>query len=85
MLNTKSHCYRFIGFFKVFTIYGNGGILGHVTQLICINLFSHYSISFFFFFYLLRKSNYQDLNVVQRWKCHVTSKPCGSKILIKCR
>ena len=82
MLYTKSHCYRFIGFFKVFTIYGNGDTLGHVTQLICINLLSHFSISFF---YLLRKSNYQDINVVQEWKCHVTSQPCGSKILIKYR
>ena len=32
--------------FKVFTIYGHGGHLGHVTLLICINVHSHAPISF---------------------------------------
>ena len=27
-------------FFKVFTIYGHGGHVGHVTKLICINFHS---------------------------------------------
>ena len=30
-------------FFKVFNIYGYGGHVGHVTQLICINFHSHSS------------------------------------------
>ena len=51
MLHTKFQSHRFIGsgeenFFKVFTIYGHGGHLGHVTLLICINFHSHVSISF---------------------------------------
>ena len=29
-------------FFKVFTIYGNGGNLGHVTWTIYINFLSHF-------------------------------------------
>ena len=33
-------------FFKVFTIYGHGGHVGHVTQLICINFHSHSPSSF---------------------------------------
>ena len=33
-------------FFKVFTIYGHGGHVGHVTQLICITFHSHSSSSF---------------------------------------
>ena len=32
--------------FKVFTIYGNGGHVGHGTQLICINFHSHPTSSF---------------------------------------
>ena len=42
MLHTKfQEGHRSIGsgeedFFKVFTIYGHGGHLGHVTQIICI-------------------------------------------------
>ena len=41
MLHTKFHGYRSIGsgdedFFKVFTIYGHGRHVGHVTQLIYI-------------------------------------------------
>ena len=33
-------------FFKVFTIYGHGGHLGHVTQLICIYFHSYSPSSF---------------------------------------
>ena len=33
-------------FLKVFTIYGNGSHVGHVTQLICINFHSHSPLSF---------------------------------------
>ena len=33
-------------FFKVFAIYGHGGHLDHVTQLIYINFHSHSPISF---------------------------------------
>ena len=33
-------------FLKVFTIYGYGGHVGHVTQLICINLHSFSPSSF---------------------------------------
>ena len=33
-------------FFKIFTIYGHGGNVGHVTQLICINFHFHSPISF---------------------------------------
>ena len=33
-------------FFKVFTIYGHGGHVGHVTQLICINFHSNSPLSF---------------------------------------
>ena len=32
-------------FFKVFTIYGHGGHVDHVTQLICINFRSHSPLS----------------------------------------
>ena len=32
-------------FFKVFTIYGHGGHVGHMTQLICIKFHSHSSLS----------------------------------------
>ena len=31
---------------KVFTIYGHGGHVGHVTKLICINFHSHSPLSF---------------------------------------
>ena len=34
-------------FIKVFTIYGHGGHVGHVTQLICINFHSQSPLSFF--------------------------------------
>ena len=34
------------GFFKVYTIYGNGGHVGQVTQLICINFHSFFPSSF---------------------------------------
>ena len=49
MLHTKFQGHWSIGsgeedFFKVFTLYGHGGHLGHVTQLICIN-FHFYSPS----------------------------------------
>ena len=45
MLHTKFQGHRSIGsgeedFFMVFTIYGHGGHVGHVTQLICINFHS---------------------------------------------
>ena len=51
MLHTTFQGHRFIGsgeedFLKVFTIYGHGGHLGHVTLFICINFHSHVSISF---------------------------------------
>ena len=51
MLYTKFQGHRSIGsgvedFFKVFTIYGHGGHVGYVTQLICIN-FHFYSPSGF--------------------------------------
>ena len=32
--------------FLLFTIYGHGGHVGHVTQLICINFHSHSHFSF---------------------------------------
>ena len=51
MLHTKFQGHRSIGsgeedFFKVFTIYGHGGHLGHVTLFIYINFHSHSSLSF---------------------------------------
>ena len=51
MLHTKFQGHWSIGsgeedFFKVFTLYGYGGHVGHVTQLICINFHSHYPSSF---------------------------------------
>ena len=51
MLHTKFQVHRSItlgeeDFFKVFTIYGHGGNVGHVTQLICINFHSHSLLSF---------------------------------------
>ena len=51
MLHTKFQGHQFIGsgeedFFNVFIIYGHGGHVGHVTQLICINFRSHCPISF---------------------------------------
>ena len=51
MLHTKFQGHWSIGsgeedFFKVFTIYGHGGHVGHVTQLICINFHSHSPSSF---------------------------------------
>ena len=50
MLHTKFQGHRSIGsgedFFKVFTIYGHGGHVGHVTQLICINFHSYSPSSF---------------------------------------
>ena len=52
MLHTKFQGHRSIGigvedFLKVFTIYGHGGHLGHVTLLICINFHSHAPISLY--------------------------------------
>ena len=46
MLYTKFEGHWFIGsdggdFFKVFTIYGHGSHVGHVTKLICINFHSY--------------------------------------------
>ena len=51
MLHTNFQGHRPIAsgeedFFKVFTIYGHGGHVGHVTQLICINFHSHSPLSF---------------------------------------
>ena len=51
MLHTKFQGHWSIGsgeedFLKVFTIYGHGGHVGHVTQLICINFHSHSPSSF---------------------------------------
>ena len=51
MLHTKFQGHRSIAsgeedFFKVFTIYGHGGHVSHVTQLICI-YFHSYSLSSF--------------------------------------
>ena len=51
MLHTKFQGHRSINsgeedFFYVFTIYGHGGHLGHVTLSICINFHSHSPISF---------------------------------------
>ena len=51
MLYTKFQGHQSIGsgeedFFKVFTINGHGGHIGHVTQLICINFYSHSPTSF---------------------------------------
>ena len=50
MLHTKFQGHQFIGsgedFFKAFTIYGHGGHVDHVTQLICINFHSHFPSSF---------------------------------------
>ena len=40
------YCFWRRRFFKVFTIYGHGGHVGHVTQLICINFHSHSPLSF---------------------------------------
>ena len=51
MLRTKFQGHQSIGsgeedFFKVFTIYGHGGHVGQVTQLICINFHSYSPSSF---------------------------------------
>ena len=51
MLHTKFQGHGSIGsgeedFFKVFTIYGHGSHVGHVTQLICINFHSYSPSSF---------------------------------------
>ena len=51
MLHTKFQGHRSIGsgeedFFKVFTIYGHGGHVGHVSQLICINFHFHSLLKF---------------------------------------
>ena len=50
MLHIKFQGHGSIGsgedFFKVFTIYGHGSHVGHVTQLICINFHSYSPISF---------------------------------------
>ena len=51
MLHTKFQGHWSIGsgeedFFKVFTIYGHGIHVGHVTQLICINFHSYSPSSF---------------------------------------
>ena len=51
MLHTEFYGHQFIAsgeedFFKYFTIYGHGGHVGHVTQLICISFHSHSPLSF---------------------------------------
>ena len=51
MLYTKFQGHRSIGsgeedFFKVFTIYGHGGHVSHVTLLICTSFHSHSPLSF---------------------------------------
>ena len=51
MLHTKFQGNQSIGsaeedFFKVFTINGHGGHVGHVTQLICVNFHSYSASSF---------------------------------------
>ena len=50
MLHTKFQGHWSTGslrrFFKVFTIYGHGSHVGHVTQLIGINFHSHSPLSF---------------------------------------
>ena len=51
MLHTKFQGHWSIGsgendFLKVFTIYGHGGHVGHVTQFIYINFHSHIPLSF---------------------------------------
>ena len=51
MLHIKFQGHGSIGsgeedFFKVFTIYGHGSHVGHVTQLICINFHSYSTSSF---------------------------------------
>ena len=51
MLHTKFQGHWSIGsgeedFFKVFTIYGHGGHVGHVTQLIYINFTFPFSLKF---------------------------------------
>ena len=51
-------------FFKVFTIYGHGSHVGHVTELICINFHSLFSLklSYEFWFKIaqlfLRKTSF---------------------------
>ena len=51
MLHTKCQGHWSIGsgeedFLKVFTIYGHGSHVGHVTHLICINFHSYSPLSF---------------------------------------
>ena len=49
MLHTKFQGHQSIAsvevILKVFTIYGHGGHVGHVTQLICIKFHSHSPLS----------------------------------------
>ena len=50
MLHNKFQGHPSVGsgedFFKVFTTYGYGGHVGHVTLLICISFHSHSPLSF---------------------------------------
>ena len=51
MLHTKFQGHRSIGsgeedLLRFLPYYGNGGHVGHVTQLICINFHSHSPLSF---------------------------------------
>ena len=54
MLHTKFQGHQFIASeeecFKGLTIYGHGGHVDHVTQLICINFHSHSPFSFYMSF-----------------------------------
>ena len=55
MLHTKFQGHQSIGsgeedFLIVFTIYGGGGHVGHVTQLICMNFHSNSPLSLSFNF-----------------------------------
>ena len=55
MLHTKFQGHWSVGsgdeaFFNVCTIYGHGGLVGHVTQIICINFHSYSPSSFHMIF-----------------------------------
>ena len=56
-------------FFKVFTIYGHGGHVDHVTQLICINFHSHSPLNFQHTF--VSPSAFSRRTVVSYWRKYV--------------
>ena len=67
MLHTKFQGHWSIGsgeedFFNVFTIYGHGGHVGHVTQLICINFHSYSPSSFHIYFDSNRHTVFEKKN-----------------------